>query len=370
MDILILGNGFDLAHGLKTKYSDFLEYCVKQFGRIFVYKPTDKFYNNLWIRHFISVQQKMGEKWIDLEEEIYKVVLHVSKLPIMTTLDCHKEFDMHYNDNVFNFYNIERYLIEPFGRILPENGYARIEPNNELQFKMYFSTPRGFVDFLYEQLREFTKLFNDYLLKEVLEPIQSEPNLKLSLKSIGVNEGSKDVHVLNFNYTDTCERFYRSKFSGYCDLNIKPVYVHGEVSSGEECNLVLGTHGFERYNGIISKDFNIFKKHNQRHKFGTIEAYQTLLELIKEHNRQITFHIIGHSLDSTDQRILKHILLANQHSRINIYYHDEEAQERLMNNIDSIIGEEEVMAKVRFIYQHDPNKGILNPVEEQQLINT
>ena len=35
------------------------------------------------------------EKWIDLEEEIYKVVLHVSKLSIMTTLDCHKEFDMH-----------------------------------------------------------------------------------------------------------------------------------------------------------------------------------------------------------------------------------------------------------------------------------
>ena len=24
MDILILGNGFDIAHGLKTKYCDFL----------------------------------------------------------------------------------------------------------------------------------------------------------------------------------------------------------------------------------------------------------------------------------------------------------------------------------------------------------
>ena len=74
MDILILGNGFDLAHDLKTKYSDFLEYCQKQFSRVVVYKPTDKFYNNLWIRHFLNVQQKMGEKWIDLEEEIYKVV--------------------------------------------------------------------------------------------------------------------------------------------------------------------------------------------------------------------------------------------------------------------------------------------------------
>lgn len=368
MDILILGNGFDLAHGLKTKYSDFLEYCQKQFSRVVVYKPTDKFYNNLWIRHFLSVQQKMGEKWIDLEEEIYNVILHVSKLPIMRISNTQRLFMINYNDNIFNFYNIEKYLIEPVGSATSQNGYTRLSEHNELQLMIYFETQRGVVNFLYEQLREFTKLFNDYLLKEVLEPIQTEPNLKLSLKSIGVNEGSKDVHVLNFNYTDTCERFYKSKFSGYCDLNIKPVYVHGKVSSGEECNLVLGTHGFERCNGIISKDFNILKKHNQRHKFGTIEAYQTLLELIKEHNRQITFHIIGHSLDSTDQRILKHILLANQHSRINIYYHDEEAQERLMNNIDSIIGEEEVMAKVRFINQHDSERGILIPKVESVLV--
>ena len=86
-----------------------------------------------------------------------------------------------------------------------------------------------------------------------------------------------------------------------------------------------------------------------------------MLELVKEQNRQINFHIIGHSLDSTDQRILKHILLANQHARINIYYHNEEAQERLMNRINEIIGEEEVMEKVRFIYQHDPDRGILIP---------
>lgn len=27
MDILIIGNGFDLAHGLPTKYTDFLQIC-------------------------------------------------------------------------------------------------------------------------------------------------------------------------------------------------------------------------------------------------------------------------------------------------------------------------------------------------------
>jgi hypothetical protein len=27
MDLLIIGNGFDLAHGLPTRYTDFLRYC-------------------------------------------------------------------------------------------------------------------------------------------------------------------------------------------------------------------------------------------------------------------------------------------------------------------------------------------------------
>ncbi len=27
MNILVIGNGFDLAHGLPTKYGDFLEFC-------------------------------------------------------------------------------------------------------------------------------------------------------------------------------------------------------------------------------------------------------------------------------------------------------------------------------------------------------
>lgn len=29
MNILVIGNGFDLAHGLPTKYGDFLEFCER-----------------------------------------------------------------------------------------------------------------------------------------------------------------------------------------------------------------------------------------------------------------------------------------------------------------------------------------------------
>ena len=39
-----------------------------------------------------------------------------------------------------------------------------------------------------------------------------------------------------------------------------------------------------------------------------------------------------------------------------------------MNKIDKIIGEEEVMEKVIFTYQHDAKQGILIPVAEPALV--
>lgn len=41
-----------------------------------------------------------------------------------------------------------------------------------------------------------------------------------------------------------------------------------------------------------------------------------------------------------------------------------------MHNINEIIGEEEVMEKVRFIYQHDEKRGILRPQKESNLVKT
>ncbi len=33
MNILVIGSGFDLAHGLHTKYGDFLEFCGNEIKR-------------------------------------------------------------------------------------------------------------------------------------------------------------------------------------------------------------------------------------------------------------------------------------------------------------------------------------------------
>ncbi len=379
MDILILGNGFDLAHGLKTKYSDFLEYCRRKYsinvssGHI---NNVTSLTNNLWLRHFLMLKQA-GDKWIDLEEEIYNVIKIIN--------EHSKRITMNYaNININRLYRFsETYIEDDFnlGKILYKSKetqqiynvdakeYVSIKDNIINNKVYYFKSYKGLINYLYDELRIFTKYFNDYLLEEVLPNIG---NIKYKFKL----SNNKMIRVLNFNYTDTYEKLY-DLHSIYADDSPRYVYVHGKICNSEDCNLILGTHSF--YNNLpndlneeINVEFNLFKKHNQRHRYGTIESYQGLLKELNDRRKIIVpnFHIIGHSLDKADYNILKHIFKAREKCNINIYYHNQEALNRLINNITEIIGEDEVMSKVKFIYQHDTKRGILIPQEKELLVTT
>lgn len=47
MNILMIGNGFDLAHGLPTKYTDFLEF-VEAIRQVIIMKPEDDLNTIKW----------------------------------------------------------------------------------------------------------------------------------------------------------------------------------------------------------------------------------------------------------------------------------------------------------------------------------
>ena len=46
MNILVLGNGFDLAHGLPTKYADFLEF-IKAFQQFQAGNDSGKYHDEI-----------------------------------------------------------------------------------------------------------------------------------------------------------------------------------------------------------------------------------------------------------------------------------------------------------------------------------
>lgn len=344
MDILIIGNGFDLAHGLKTSYKDFLDYCENL-------DFDDNFRNNLWLKYFWEITKNnkvIGGTWIDFETEIYNQIRKLSSVVKGT-------FQVYISN------------ASPAHRIVSIDSYFKsINYENVVHMPdTALKTTTEKINFIYSQLRNFTKAFENYLSKNINTQLADSTNAKYMLKLPVVTQTEPiKLRIISFNYTNTCEKIYNSSF------RIKTIYVHGKaIANSQDCNIVLGTHSFDR-SGVdkdLSMDLNIFQKHNQRQKYGTIDAYQDLLVELTNSLKIIhpIFHVFGHSLDETDHNILKHIFTANKNAkRINIYYHDEEAQEKLITNITNIIGEAEVMTKVRLIHQHDEKRGLLIPINK------
>lgn len=205
MDILVIGNGFDLAHGLKTTYKDFLLACQND-------KLPDEFkefcQTNVWLKHFltrnVNSNEEFGETWIDLEEEIFKVIEHINKV-IFWNIDkqyynC-KSLNIFKRGFYFDFFNIMNNLQDDrYHQDFGKQGY--IIPNQNLEdCKIYFRNLKGFTNFLYDQLREFTNVFSNYLNNDVLSLLPTNSPYSLSLSN------NNHLYVLSFNYTDTCEDY-------------------------------------------------------------------------------------------------------------------------------------------------------------------
>ena len=107
MNILVIGNGFDLAHGLPTKYGDFLKFVevirqvlntkgeeidwkdihleIKELIKINMENVRNNIFSqeqiwrelleeNFWIEYFLQYPMYQKENWIDFESEISNVI--------------------------------------------------------------------------------------------------------------------------------------------------------------------------------------------------------------------------------------------------------------------------------------------------------
>ena len=96
MRYLVLGNGFDLAHELRTGYKDFLLYAIQRdktlYNNFFQNSESkiqyiglderdkylrDKLEHNVWMTYFVILYRDRiirGENWIDFEMEISYII--------------------------------------------------------------------------------------------------------------------------------------------------------------------------------------------------------------------------------------------------------------------------------------------------------
>ena len=364
--ILLIGNGFDLAHGLPTSYKDFLDFC-KMVRELYTYPIIDNEYNqkklidwntdktikskllecyenrkncfedkittqckeldelydcikeNVWINYFLEREKSIGENWIDFESEISNVVQAIE------TLKGYIERD----EDVLKIKDTKQQTIIYFLKIAKKS----------LQDVFNLKRIDGFIEDISIELDKLIRSLEIYICEFVNE-----------IDIIKENDDIKTItpdYVLSFNYSNTYERIYGQSKEVTYD------YIHGKAdieNNVDTCNLVLGIDEYLEDDKNDKLEFIAFKKFYQRIYKSTDSTYMKWVEQIKKYPEvNHNLFIFGHSLDKTDRDILK-LLICNDNVTTKIYYYrknknDKKELGKLIKKLVRIMGQDELISR-------------------------
>lgn len=367
-DLLIVGNGFDLYHGLPTRYTDFLKFIsywsifwdnyngeakaqvctpfrvklseqneiIEESMRDFAshqgyYKYEHlEFINshidNLWIQYFLK-KQLSSVNWIDFEGEIYNVLKLVEEyysefIPEMRKRnDAPIKYipgDMSTVINIFKKNCSEEYIDFTQGIISRRDTEKDKLKNNK---EMLLSTMK-------RELDDLIKCLDYYLLDFV-------SNIKVEQYSEQIKELSY-INLLNFNYTYTYASVY-----GKNSLR-EHHRIHGDCL---EEDMVLGIPD-ESFPSTL--DYIYFQKYFQRIQKRTGNYYKSWITEPNAREKSledvpINVFIMGHSLADSDKGILKEIFMNDFVCKITIFYHSQLVYEQQVINLVSMFGKDFVI---------------------------
>lgn len=387
-DLLIVGNGFDLYHGLPTRYTDFLKFIsywsifwdnyngeakaqvctpfrvklseqneiIEESMRDFAshqgyYKYEHlEFINshidNLWIQYFLK-KQLSSVNWIDFEGEIYNVLKLVEEyysefIPEMRKRnDAPIKYipgDMSTVINIFKKNCPEEYIDFTQGIISRRDTEKDKLKNNK---EMLLSTMK-------RELDDLIKCLDYYLLDFV-------SNIKVEQYSEQIKELSY-INLLNFNYTYTYASVY-----GKNSLR-EHHRIHGDCL---EEDMVLGIPD-ESFPSTL--DYIYFQKYFQRIQKRNGNYYKSWITEPNAREKSledvpINVFIMGHSLADSDKGILKEIFMNDFVCKITIFYHSQLAYEQQVINLVSMFGKDFVIeqtANDRIVFEKlkKPQKGL------------
>ncbi len=337
MHILIIGNGFDIAHSLPTRYSDFIT-NVQNDPEFYQYvlrnEASTKLFNRVRqskIFEYMCSKLCNNNDWIDFENELMEIVDSVCDMPSLFKRYTYRE-----NKSVVSKLLLDSDKIHessPFiYRILMGIGtLKRYWSNSELL---------DLEQDIHRQIQDFIDLFKEYILWITQYKLDR-------INSIKMFQDMKIDYLLSFNYTTTFVKLY-NKNQQLIPENI--CYVHGKIDEQTNTGIVMGI-GSDFYDESKHEKYVDFFKFFQCYQYATSNDY---LNWIKKYESwdfdgteggetdiltDCTVSIYGHSLDPTDRNILKPFLDMDRIT-INIYYLNKDSKTQLEHNILKILGKD------------------------------
>ena len=396
-NLLIIGNGFDLAQGLPTSYRDFMEfaeafryiYTLDNNARVEEYEGKLRYFDNKENGNYGQIKEQLltlmasrkAGKAIDGHWNSGCTLSDISSLLDRMNVDL--------NDNIWFGYFEELMTIQKdsqkfrFGSYSSGNsipGERWVDFEKEILYIIRWLDSQGlkdddnvsdisidqmtlrteifkrsvekntineleadtliaeFVNVLYKHLRNFTEALEIYLGYFVA---------RLSCDKDGPGIGVMPDYILSFNYTRNIEKFF---------TGVEICYVHGKCRAESdydrrESDLVLGIN---EYLPDDKKDtvnvYAIFKKFIQRIRNNNDTTYYkwalAMKDLYENKHEVSDVWVYGHSLDVTDGDILERFLKP-EYTSVHIFTREKEPTEagRLAKNLISIMSEDVMIEK-------------------------
>jgi hypothetical protein len=320
--LVIVGNGFDLAHGMKTGYNDFILWYIKKCFSIAL-KTTR--YSDAAILITCEYQElKSGNL-----NGVDKVVDYLYKKDKLVVLFDGTRIPSDYDQTHYNPFKVN--CNSPFiSRIMRRCSISNwVEIENE-----YYESLKDIIridnkmdkNAAVQSLNETLSLIIDQLTEYLMSIVPPSINglysgilaskikyLDMPGKSDLEDDAPHRTMILNFNYTSTIEQYIDVHKT---DLN----YIHGSLSDkanplifgfGDELDTEYGSFETNKTKGIFRyiKSFWYFRTRN----------YHNLIRFIERDEYQVV--ILGHSCGLSDRTMLNMIFDDPNCKSVKIYHH-------------------------------------------------
>jgi len=305
--IVIIGNGFDLAHGLKTSYQDFItsleqRLISKMINDLFFYS---KYFDiNLTEVQKVSINFKNINSLSQIRKKIndFNNRIIIYKNQLFKAISDNSNFN-NWVDIECEFYKLLKHVTGKLNLTSVISGYDANILNTDLKM-----ITNDLEIYLTEAIKN-----NDCFLPEIITHIYSEIDNK-DLQILPVNRDLEKVMILSFNYTNIEAPYSNSK------IITDVIHIHGELNNPR--NPIIFGYGDEMdkyFQDIENLNNNAFLENIKTIKYSETNNYNKVLEFINLNQYQII--ILGHSCGLSDRTLLNKLFEHNNCISIKPYYH-------------------------------------------------
>ena len=372
--IILIGNGFDLAHKLKTSYNDFIDwFWAEQVREINRTESNDwknfdigeNTYKKYQKNDFFDVKFNEKDKGfpitdydipdkikgqnvgLDFVRDIYDQRIEnnginfeikiTEQKPKFTKVDDLKNNIVYKNKfleiiekrkKLQNWVDIEELYFE-----ILKNCNDRYK-QSESVYEIYTveQLNKDFND-IKRKLSEFLKKRNDEIIGNYDYKDKLNNDIVKRLKNV-ISEGNPNkILLLNFNYTNTISELYKDI------ANATEIQIHGQINDNDNQMIVGYGHEISKESSDIEElNENAFLENVKSIKYVETDNYSKQLKFIDEKDNENKYEvfIFGHSCGNSDRTLLKALFENTNCERIRCFYYKDKENDDYNKTIDNI----------------------------------